>query len=648
MTNPAHDSSVLQSAPAHADEPEHHHAPPARGRYLALLSLTALGIAYGDIGTSPLYAIRESFHGPHAIPTTPTNVMGVLSLIFWSLILVISIKYLVFVLRADNRGEGGILALTSLATPIKRFSESQRKWIVILGVFGAALLYGDGIITPAISVLSAVEGLQIATPFFQPYVIPITVLIIVGLFLIQRHGTGMVGRFFGPITLLWFIVLGVLGVVQIVTYPAVLGAVNPMYSVAFFREAGTEAFFILGTVVLVVTGGEALYADMGHFGRLPIRLAWFVVALPALLLNYMGQAALLIRNPASAENPFYRMAPSWALYPLVVLATMATVIASQALISGAFSITMQATQLGLLPRIRILHTSRTERGQIYIPGVNWLLMAACIAVVVSFRTSSNLAAAYGTAVTSAMVITAVIFFVVARERWGWSLLRAGSLAGFFLLIDLAFLAANSVKIPGGGWFTLAVALLIFVVMTTWKRGETLVAQRASSDQMLNQVTDMLQTKPPVRVPGTAIFLSARAEGAPEALLANIHHNGVLHQYVLLVTVQNRPIPHVEPSERLALTPIGHGLYTLTVSYGFMETPDVHEAICALEIPEVPFDPNEVTYFINRTRVIPTKLPGMALWREKLFALMSSNATNAADFFSLPPAQVIEIGTRVEV
>jgi KUP system potassium uptake protein len=647
MTNPTPDSAVLPQAPAHENEPEHHHAP-VRGRYLAVLSLTALGIAYGDIGTSPLYAIRESFHGPHAIPATPTNILGVLSLIFWSLILIISIKYLVFVLRADNRGEGGILALTSLATPIKRYTASQRKWIVILGVFGAALLYGDGIITPAISVLSAVEGLQIATPFFQPYVIPITVLIIVGLFLIQRHGTGTVGRFFGPVMLVWFSVLGVLGVVQIVNYPAVLGAINPMYTIAFFREAGSEAFFILGTVVLVVTGGEALYADMGHFGRLPIRLAWFVVALPALLLNYMGQAALLIRNPELAENPFYRMAPAWALYPLVILATLATVIASQALISGAFSITMQATQLGLLPRIRILHTSRTERGQIYIPAVNWLLMFACIAVVVSFRTSSNLAAAYGTAVTSAMVITAIIFFVVARERWGWSLLRAGSLAGFFLLIDLTFLAANSVKIPGGGWFTLAVALLIFVVMTTWKRGETLVAQRASSDQMLNQVTDMLQTNPPLRVPGMAIFLSARSEGAPEALLANIHHNGVLHEHVLLVTVQNRSIPHVPPEERLALTPIGHGLYTLTVSYGFMETPDVHAALSTLVIPEVPFDPTQVTYFINRTRVIPTKLPGMALWREKLFALMSSNATNAADFFALPPAQVIEIGTRVEV
>jgi KUP system potassium uptake protein len=647
MTNLTHDSAVLPHAPAHENEPEHHH-PPARGRYLALLSLTALGIAYGDIGTSPLYAIRESFHGPHAIPASPTNILGVLSLIFWSLILIISIKYLVFVLRADNRGEGGILALTSLATPIKRFTPSQRKWIVILGVFGASLLYGDGIITPAISVLSAVEGLQIATPFFQPYVIPITVLIIVGLFLIQRHGTGTVGRFFGPVMLVWFSVLGVLGVVQIVNYPAVLGAVNPMYTVAFFREAGSEAFFILGTVVLVVTGGEALYADMGHFGRLPIRLAWFAVALPALLLNYMGQAALLIRNPELAENPFYRMAPAWALYPLVILATLATVIASQALISGAFSITMQATQLGLLPRIRILHTSHTEKGQIYIPAVNWLLMIACIAVVVSFRTSSNLAAAYGTAVTSAMVITAVIFYVVARERWGWSMLRAGSLAGFFLLIDLTFLAANSVKIPGGGWFTLAVALLIFVVMTTWKRGETLVAQRASSDQMLNQVTDMLQTTPPLRVPGMAIFLSARSEGAPEALLANIHHNGVLHEYVLLVTVQNRPIPHVPPSERLALSPIGHGLYTLTVSYGFMETPDVHKALSTLVIPEVPFDPDKVTYFINRTRVIPTKLPGMALWREKLFSVMSSNATNAADFFALPPAQVIEIGTRVEV
>ncbi|MBA3469321.1 MAG: KUP/HAK/KT family potassium transporter, partial [Herpetosiphonaceae bacterium] len=545
MTNPANQAvDVKPQAHAASEEPEHHHGPDPKGRYLALLSLTALGIVYGDIGTSPLYAMRESFHGPHAIPPTLTNIMGVLSLIFWSLILVVTIKYLVFILRADNRGEGGILALTALATPIKRFAKNERWWMVVLGVFGAALLYGDGIITPAISVLSAVEGLKIATPLFQPYVIPITIGILVGLFMIQRHGTGLVGRFFGPITLLWFIVLGALGVVHIVRYPAVLSAINPMYSVTFFREDGLQGFLILGTVFLVVTGGEALYADMGHFGRLPIRLAWFAVALPGLLLNYMGQASLLIRHPEYAENPFYLMAPSWALYPLVVLATMATVIASQALISGAFSITMQATQLGFLPRIRIFHTSRTERGQIYIPSINWLLMLACIAVVIGFRSSSNLAAAYGIAVTSTMVITTVIFYIVARQRWGWSLLKAGALAGFFMIFDLAFLGANLVKIPAGGWFTLVVALLIFTIMTTWKRGENLVAQRASSDHQLSNVIEMLHASPPVRVPGTAIFLSARPDGAPEALLANIHHNGVLHEHVLLVTVQTRSVPHV--------------------------------------------------------------------------------------------------------
>ena len=639
QTNPAFEEN---------EEPVHHHAPTPKGRYLALLSLTALGIVYGDIGTSPLYAMRESFHGPHGIPVTRTNLMGVLCLIFWSLILVVSVKYLVFILRADNRGEGGILALTALATPIRRFSQSERRWLVVLGVFGAALLYGDGIITPAISVLSAVEGLQIATPLFQPFVIPITIVILVGLFLIQRHGTGLVGRFFGPITLLWFIVLGVLGVVHIIKYPAVLGAINPMYGINFFREDGLEGFLILGTVFLVVTGGEALYADMGHFGKLPIRIAWFTVALPALLLNYMGQASLLIRNPEYAENPFYRMAPSWALYPLVVLATMATVIASQALISGAFSITMQAAQLGFLPRISIRHTSRTEMGQIYIPAVNWLLMFSCIAVVIGFRTSSNLAAAYGIAVTSTMAITTVIFYVVARERWGWSYLKAGSLAGFFMIIDLAFLGANAVKIPAGGWFPLVVAVFLVLVMTTWKRGQYLVALRASSDQRLTEVTELVQNKPPIRVPGTAIFLNARRNGAPEALLANIHRNGVLHEKVLLVTVENLSVPHVPLAERLTLAVVGNGIYTLTVHYGFMDERNVPEALQGIDLPELQFDPLQTTYFINRTKVVPTDLPGMALWREKMFALMYRNATNAADFFRLPPSQVIEIGTRVEV
>ena len=638
------DNAALPEEP----EEEHHHAPPATGRYLALLSLTALGVVYGDIGTSPLYAMREAFHGPHAIAATIPNVFGVLSLIFWSLIIVVTIKYLIFILRADNRGEGGILALTALATPIKRLSKSERRWLVILGVFGAALLYGDGIITPAISVLSAVEGLKVATPVFESYVIPITIVIIVGLFMIQRFGTGLVGRLFGPITLLWFTVLGVLGVSHIVQYPSVLGALNPVYGWDFFVANGWKGFLVLGTVFLVVTGGEALYADMGHFGKRPIRIAWFTVALPALLLNYMGQGSLLIRNPEAAENSFFRMAPTWSLYPLVILATMATVIASQALISGAFSITMQATQLGFLPRLRIFHTSRTEMGQIYIPSVNWLLMIACILVVIGFRTSSNLAAAYGIAVTSTMAITTVIFYIVARERWGWSYLKAGALAGFFFIIDLAFFGANVIKIPQGGWFPLVVAVVIFIFMTTWKRGQYMVEERASSAQPLTQIHEIARGNTVVRVPGTAIFLSARRDGAPEALLANIRHNSVLHQHVLLVTVQNRSVPSIDNDKRLTITDDGDGLYVVQLAFGFMENPNVPEALRNVVIPGVSFDPESTTYFVNRTRIIPTNLPGMALWREKLYSLMAHNATSYPDFFSLPHNATVEISTRVEV
>jgi KUP system potassium uptake protein len=626
-----------------------HHGPAPTGRYLALLSLSALGIVYGDIGTSPLYAMRESFHTGHGLALTPSNILGVVSLIFWSLITVVTIKYLIFIVKADNRGEGGILALTALATPIKQVGQTERKWIVLLGVFGAALLYGDGIITPAISVLSAVEGLNVATPFFQPYIIPLTIMILAALFLIQRFGTALVGRLFGPVTLLWFTVLAVLGIVNIIHEPDVVRAINPLYGLQFFQNNGWKGFLVLGSVFLVVTGGEALYADMGHFGRRPIRLAWYVVVLPALLLNYMGQAALLIREPEAVENSFFLMAPAWALYPLVILATLATVIASQALISGAFSITMQASQLGFLPRTRMFHTSRTEFGQIYIPAVNWLLMIACMLVVVAFQTSSNLAAAYGIAVTSTMAITSIIFYVVARERWGWSTLKAGLLTGFFLIIDMAFLLANAIKIPHGGWFPLVVAVVLFTIMTTWKRGQRMVSERANSDQLLSELTERIKTDPPVRVPGTAIFLSARRDGAPEALLANMRHNGVLHQHILLVTVEYRQVPHVEEEERFVVDEEGHGFRTLTLFFGFMEDPDVPAALANVTIPGLPFHPEETTYFVNRTKVIATKqLPGMALWRERLYAVMVQNATSAADFFSLPPTATIEIGTRVEV
>ncbi|GAB4427917.1 MAG: potassium transporter Kup [Chloroflexi bacterium OHK40] len=620
-----------------------------RGRYLAMLSLTALGVVYGDIGTSPLYAMRESFHGPHGIAPTPFHVYGVLSLIFWSLIIVISIKYIGFIMRADNGGEGGIMALTALATPIRPFLPSQKRWLVLLGVFGAALLYGDGVITPAISVLSAVEGLKVATPLFEPFVIPLTLAIIVGLFLIQSRGTASIGRLFGPVMLLWFGTLALLGIVNLLRNPGVLAAVNPIHAARFFAADGLEAFLILGTVFLVVTGGEALYADMGHFGRKPIALAWFSLVLPALLLNYFGQGALLLENPEAAVNPFYLMAPNWALIPMVVLSTSATIIASQALISGAFSITMQAQNLGFLPRLRIVHTSAREFGQIYIPFVNWLLMVACIAVVVGFRTSSNLAAAYGIAVTSTMAITTLIFSVVARDRWKWPRWRVALLVGFFLLVDLAFLGANLVKIPQGGWFPIVTAISIFTIMTTWKRGSRIVNQREQNlEQDLDLMLTTCRTEPPLRARGTAVFMSANPNGAPAALVANLQYNGVIHETVLLVNVQIDNRPHVPKKERLTATPLGQGFIKVTIRYGFMEEPNVPRALARLKLSGHKFDPQSVPYFISRTKAIPSELPGMAHWREQIYSVMQRNATSAADFFRLPPAQVVEIGTAVEM
>ncbi len=634
-------SSQATDAPAHPA--------PAHSRSLLPLALAALGVVYGDIGTSPLYALRECFHGLHAIAPTPANVLGVLSLIFWSLILVITVKYVIFILKADNEGEGGILALTALATPIRRHRAFGRRGLVLMGVFGAALLYGDGIITPAISVLSAVEGVKVATPALDPYVIPITLVIIIGLFLIQSRGTAKIGRLFGPVMLLWFGTLALLGVGNAAQNPAVFEAINPLFAIQFFAANGWQGFLVLGTVFLVVTGGEALYADMGHFGRRPIRLAWFVLVLPALLLNYFGQGALLLRSPESASNVFYLMAPSWLATPLVVLATFATIIASQALISGAYSITMQADNLGFLPRLRILHTSATAFGQIYIPTLNWALMLACIAVVVGFQSSSNLAAAYGIAVTSTMAITTIIASVVARDRWHWSAPKIAVIFSMFLVIDLAFLGANLVKIPQGGWFPLLVALLIFIVMTTWRQGSQIVYLRERHFEMsLDAFMETLRARPAQRVAGTAVFMSANPEGTPAALLANLKYNNVLHEAVLLTTVQTDQSPHVSPAERLQVEALGEGIYKAVVCYGFMEDPDVPRALAQVNLPEVKLQPQNVPYFVNRTRVLATKIPGMAIWREQLYAVMRRNATSAADFFKLPPAQVIEISNTVEM
>ena len=619
-----------------------------RGRYLFILSLAAVGVVYGDIGTSPLYALRECFHGPHSIVPTPPNILGVLSLIFWSLVIVISVKYLVFVLHADNHGEGGILSLTALATPIKPSGRSERWVLIAMGIFGAALLCGEGVITPAISILSAMEGLTVATPLFNPYVVPITIAIIVALFLVQSRGTAGIGKVFGPVTLVWFAVLAGLGILQIIRYPEVLAAINPLHGVDFFLRNGWHGFLILGAVCLVITGGEALYADMGHFGLRPIRLAWFTVVLPALLLNYFGQGALLIENPGAAENPFYRLVPSWGLYPMVVLATAAAVIASQAVITGAFSIAMQAVQLGFIPRLKITHTSTREFGQIYIPTINWALMFGCITIVVGFRSSSSLAAAYGIAVTSTMVITTILFYVVARNRWGWSRLTAGSLCLFFLVIDLSFFGANIIKVAHGGWFPLLLAAVIFTVMMTWKKGRKILSERIQSDsQPLEDFLLEIERRPPIRVPGTAIFMNGNATRTPPALIHNLEHNKVLHERVLFLTVKTRLVPYVD-GERVEIEPVGNGFYRLRVFYGYMEDPEIPRVLENVKAPGFKFDPEDTTYFLGRETIMASKRPGMAIWREKIFALISRNATSATAYFCLPPDRVVELGSQVEI
>ena len=639
---PAHKS--VGARPGHGHSHGH-----VKGKALALLSVTALGVVYGDIGTSPLYAFRECFSGHYGIQPTPENVLGVLSLIFWSLIIVITLKYVTFILRADNHGEGGILALTALATPLRRIAMSRQRWLVLLGVFGAALLYGDGVITPAISVLSAVEGLNTVTPWFHPFVLPITIVILIALFVIQRNGTARIGGLFGPIMVIWFAVIAILGVMHIVQAPYVLTAVSPHYGANFFIRNGWHGFLVLGTVFLVVTGGEALYADMGHFGPKPIRLAWFTYVLPALLINYFGQGALVLRQPELAENSFYMLAPSWALLPLVVLATAATIIASQALISGAFSLTMQAENLGFLPRLQIDHTSETAFGQIYIPIVNWLLMFTCIAVVLYFQSSTHLAAAYGIAVTSTMVITTIIFAVVARNRWRWSAPWVAVVVAFFLLIDLAFFGANIVKIPQGGWFPILAALLVFTVMTTWKRGSWLVVTRERNLELtLPRLLERVAGEQPVRTAGDAVFLSANREGAPAALLANLKYNHVLHERVLLLNVQYEEVPYISRSQRIEVEHLGHEIYRATFRYGFMEEANVPRTLQRVTLPGKPFEPENVPFFVNRTKVTASDQPGMAPWREHLYTFMRRNAASAADFFCLPPARVFEIGTTIEM
>ncbi len=619
------------------------------GKRLLGLGVLAIGVVYGDIGTSPIYALRESLNPAHGVGPTRDNILGILSLIFWSLILVISIKYLFLVLRADNRGEGGIIALTALVIPPGRKPSRGGVWLVLAGLFGAALLYGDSMITPAISVLSAVEGLGVATPAVQPFVVPITVVILVALFSVQRRGTAGIGAVFGPVMLVWFTTLAVMGGAEVIRHPGVLGALSPVHAIRFFIANGMRGFLVLGSVFLVVTGGEALYADMGHFGRRPIRLTWFYFVLPALLLNYFGQGALLIRRPEALSQPFYLLAPGWALYPLIGLTTVATVIASQAVISGAFSLTRQAFQLGYLPRLRVLHTSEKQIGQIYLPAVNWALMIACVGLVLGFRESGRLAAAYGVAVTTDMVFTTILFAVVAWRRWRWHPLGVAALVLALLTIDLAFWGANLPKIPHGGWFPLLIAAGMFTLMTTWKRGREILGRRLRERTFpIELFVEEVKRSPPPRVPGVAVFMDSNPGGTPPALLHNIKHNHVVHEQVVFATIVVRETPYVDKTDRYEVTEIGEGMWRLKVSVGFTEDVDLPELLRLAPLEAVDFQPMKTSYFLGRERLIATKRPGMAIWREHLFSFMARNALGATNHFHLPSNRVVEIGMQVEI
>lgn len=627
---------------------------PPSGKALAGLSLAALGVVYGDIGTSPLYALKECFGAKHGIPPTPDNVLGVLSLIVWSMNFVVSYKYIAQVMRADNRGEGGILALLALVMGPKE--GRRRSLLVMLGLFGAALLYGDGVITPAISVLGAIEGIEYATPVLTRWVVPLTTVIILFLFLFQKKGTSGVGRVFGPIMVVWFTCIALLGIGGISREPGVLKALNPWYAIDFFIRDGLQGFLILGAVVLVLTGGEALYADMGHFGKRPIRVAWFGLVLPALMLNYFGQAALVLEDPSAIANPFYALVPVALRYPMVVLATAAAIVASQALISGAFSLTQQAVQLGYSPRMTIRHTSEKERGQIYVPEVNWALMVACIWLVIGFRSSTNLAAAYGIAVTGTMAITTILFGVVTRERWGWSLLKSWSLCGLFLFVDLAFFSANVIKFKDGGWFPIVVAIAIFTLMSTWKHGRVLLSRIMEENSLPIEMflTDIAR-RIPQRVPGTAVFLTSQTGGAPAVLLHHVKHNKVLHDQVILLSVKTEDFPLVAEEERVVFKDLGSKFYLVTGRYGFMESPDVPEVMRQLQSFGVSVRPLETTYYLGRETLIATEPKGpeksapfrLALWRKRLFILMNRNAQTATAFFNLPPNRVVEMGAQIQ-
>ena len=621
------------------------------GKRLAVLTLTALGVVYGDIGTSPLYAFKEAFLPEYHLSPDRGTVYGLLSMIVWALVMVVSVKYIAYVMRADNRGEGGIFALLALllGQPLEgQRGKRRRKVLIALGIIGAALLYGDGIITPAISVLGAIEGLEVATPRLKPAVVGITLVILFLMFMVQRKGTDRVGKIFGPVMLLWFASIGTLGLIEIVKGPAILLAVNPWYGVKFFIDHGIAGGVVLGAVVLAVTGAEALYADMGHFGRQPIRLAWFAMVLPCLLLNYFGQGALVLRDPTAASNPFYQLAPRVLLYPLIAVATMAAIVASQALISGAFSLTQQAVQLGYSPRMTVIHTSKHEAGQIYVPEVNTALMVGCLLVVLYFQSTSALSAAYGIAVTGTMAITTALFYVVTRTRFGWSVKHAVALAVAFFAVDFAFLGANVVKIQHGGWVPLAIGVVLFTLMTTWKQGRMELTQRLREQSLpLQLFLDDVSKKKPTRVAGTAVFMTSAPDGVPVVLLHHLKHNKVLHQQVVLLSVGVADVPDVPRADKVRVEALEAGFYRVQATYGFMESPDVKDLLKLCEKQGLKARYSETTYYLGRERLIPTGPSRMWPWRKHIFVFLARNALSATEFFGIPPNRVVELGTQIE-
>ncbi|WP_150583824.1 potassium transporter Kup [Pandoraea communis] len=621
-----------------------------RPQAMPALMVAAIGVVFGDIGTSPLYALKECFDPQHGIPFTPQAVFGIISLLFWALVIVVSLKYVLFVMRADNRGEGGVLALMALSLRSVRSGSRWASVLMMLGMFGACMFYGDAVITPAISVMSAVEGLEIAAPSLTRFVLPITIVILIVLFSMQKSGTAKVGRLFGPVMVTWFVILGVLGVCNIVAAPEIVKAINPYYGIHFIRTHALQAYIVLGSVFLVLTGAEALYADMGHFGIRPIRFAWTALVFPALVLNYFGQGALLLTNPKAIENPFFLLAPDWALLPLVFVATAATVIASQAVISGAFSLTSQAIQLGYVPRMKIMHTSDREIGQIYMPMINWALLLVIIWIVLAFKSSSNLAAAYGIAVTTTMVITTILACVVMVKVWNWNKFLVALIIAGFLVVDFAFFGANLIKVEEGGWLPLALGAFLFFMLMTWHKGRQLLRERTAADGIpLGPFLQGLLAHPPHRVAGTAIYLTGGNTQVPVSLLHNLKHNRILHERTIFLTFRTVDVPYVEDANRIEVKDHTGGLYSVVATFGFNETPDVKEVLHLLEAKtDMHFELMDTSFFLARETVVPTKLPGMSIWRERLFAWMHQNAAKPTDFFSIPANRVVELGTKIEI